>query len=224
MSVIYICGPMRGYPEHNFPAFEDAAQRFRKQGYIVHNPVTIGQQMLGNGRTDIPMGEYLRHDIEAITKCSHIALLRGWRASTGARAEVAVAVSIGLQFVDAYTMQDMPAPERVTICGGYERPAGEVEHLEDLIEDVLNWQRATFTQRSAHSITAHLLKEAKELHANPNDDEEWADVLLLAFALCDDGERRRDLAREVRRKLEVNKLRKWGEPDADGVIQHIKEA
>lgn len=222
---IYIAGPMRGYPEHNFPAFNRAASRFRAMGWAVENPVEIGEEVLGNGNPDISGGEYLRADVRRICECTAIALLPGWQASTGARAEVALCISIGLDFYDAGTMQRIAAPSRVVICGGYEKPAGEVDTLDAVVEDILAWQLATFPHRTPHSITKHLSKEAVELHAAPNDNEEWADVFFLCVALIQDGTPNapRDLIAALRAKLAKNKARTWGTPDTDGVVEHIAE-
>lgn len=216
---IYIAGPMRGLPEHNFPAFNEATGRFRVWGWTVHNPVEIGAAMFGNGNPNVPGGEYLRADVRALCDCQAIALLPGWERSTGARAEVALAITIGLEFYDALTATPIAPPERVTICGGYERPAGAVDTLDSLRDEILAWQAETFPCATGHSISAHMLKEAKELHAQPSDDEEMADVQMLLFGLS----RGRDLHAALRAKLEKNKRRIWGEPDADGVIQHVAE-
>lgn len=35
---VYLCGPMRGLPKHNFPIFELAAKELRKIGYEVFSP------------------------------------------------------------------------------------------------------------------------------------------------------------------------------------------
>lgn len=225
MTAIYIAGPMRGYAEHNFPAFNAAAARFRAAGWQVQNPVEIGEALLGNGNPEIPGGEYLRADVRAIADCTAIALLPGWERSTGARCEVALAITIGHAFYDAETMAPIATPTRVVICGGYEKPAGAVDTLDAVVEDILAWQCATFTQRTPHSITKHLLKEAKELHAAPRDDEEWADVFFLTVALIQDGTPAapRDLIGALRRKLAKNRARTWGVPDADGVVEHVAE-
>ncbi len=71
---------------------------------------------------------------------------------------------------------------------------------------------------------AHLEKEILELKADLNDHSEWADCLLLLL----DAARRAgvdadQLILAAFKKLEVNKTRKWGKPDENGVIQHIKE-
>lgn len=216
---IYVAGPMRGLPEHNFPAFNAAAARLRELGCVVENPVEIGEQAFGNGNPDVAGGEYLRADISRLVGCSAIALLPGWERSTGARAEVALAISLGLEFYDAITLLCIDAPARVTICGGYERGAGPVDTLDTLRDEILDWQAETFTQATPHSISKHLLKEAKELHAAPDDDEELADVVMLAIGLS----RGRDLHAILRSKLEKNKRRTWGVPDADGVVEHVAE-
>lgn len=223
---LYVAGPMRGYPEHNFPAFNRATERFRAAGWYVCSPVEIGEAAFGNGNPNVSGGEYLRADVREICDCSAIALLPGWEASTGARAEVALCISIGLDFYDAETMERREAPERVVICGGYEKPPGAVDTLDAVVGDILAWQVETFTHRTPHSITKHLLKEAAELHAAPSDHEEWADVVFLAVALIQDGTENapRDLIGALRAKLAINKVRTWGEPDADGVMEHVELA
>lgn len=123
---IYIAGPMRGYPEHNYPAFNRATELFRSRGWTVWSPVEIGDEAFGD-MTDVPGGEFLRLDIAVIAQCTAIALLPGWEASTGARCEAACGVSIGLLFFDAITGDPIPAPERIIIQGGYERPPGLVD-------------------------------------------------------------------------------------------------
>jgi hypothetical protein len=114
------------------PPRGDPAECFRALGWTVQNPVEIGEAAFGKGAANIPSAEYLRADVRAICDCTAIALLPGWEQSTGARAEVAVAVTIGLDFYDAGTMHRIDAPARVVICGGYERPAGAVDTLDTI--------------------------------------------------------------------------------------------
>jgi hypothetical protein len=85
---IYIAGPMRGYPDLNFPAFNDTAANLRAQGHEVFNPAEQG---------DIPIREALAVDLQWI--CLHaeaVALLPGWEASSGAQAEAATADAVGI--------------------------------------------------------------------------------------------------------------------------------
>lgn len=91
------------------------------------------------------------------------------------------------------------------------------DHWDRLLADIRAWQAATFTQRTPESISEHLRREAHELAARPHDMEEAADVFLLLVGLTDG----RDLEAAVRYKLDKNKARKWGQPDAHGVVEHI---
>jgi hypothetical protein len=218
MTTIYIAGPMRGYPEHNFPAFDRASIMFRELGFSVRSPVEIGWSHFRNDPA-VPGAEYIRADVEALARCDRIALLPGWEASTGARCEVAVAITLGLVFYDATNALPIPTPERVTVCGGYERPPGAVELLDALLTEVRAWANATFggMERQPSKI-AHLRKEVDELAKAPHDVEEMADVFIL-LAHISDGH---DLTGAVRAKFEKNKRRVWGKADAEGVIEHVR--
>jgi hypothetical protein len=109
---IYVAGPMRGYPEFNFPAFNAVAAKLRAEGHEVFNPAERDNERHG---TDISKGNAagceekaaqehgfnlrvaLADDLEFI--CRHadaIALLPGWEKSKGANAERATAVALGL--------------------------------------------------------------------------------------------------------------------------------
>ena len=216
----YIAGPMRGLPEFNYPAFRRAAERLRALGHIVVSPVELNHGTDDDGTK--PPVHYLRNDILALLTCDAIAVLPGWQHSTGARLEVAVAITFGFRFFDAGSGVSIATPSFVAITGGYERNPDEAraESLDVLAEETRAFARATFKSANPHSIAEHLRREAVELAAEPEDEEEMADVFLLLSHLSAG----RDLAGAVRRKLEKNKSRKWGEPDAGGVQQHVDEA
>ncbi len=222
---IYVAGPMRGLPEHNFPAFYAAADRFRRAGWVVRNPAEIGLEAFGN---DPAAGgpAYMRADLRAICDVDAMALLPGWERSTGARCEVVVGITLGLTFYDAEVMEEVAPPDRVVIAGGYEKAPEVADSLDAVVADILAWQIETFTHRTPHSITNHLLREAAELHDDPSDNSEWADVVFLAVALIQDGTPNapRDLIGALRAKLAVNKARTWGKPDSDGVVEHVESA
>lgn len=99
---IYISGPMTGMPSHNFFAFHAAAERLRKAGWDVVNPAENFQ-----GRTDLPREMYLRQDVALLAGCDAIAMLPGWRESRGARMEYFIAREIGLDVLDADTLQPL---------------------------------------------------------------------------------------------------------------------
>ena len=73
-----------------------------------------------------------------------------------------------------------------------------------------------------------LFEEVEELHdaiVLQLEDRrlEFADCFLLLFgAASSDGMSYEDICNAIQEKLEINKRRKWGEPDKNGVVNHIK--
>lgn len=94
---IYLAGPMRGYPESNFPAFDFAAAKLRAEGHEVFSPAECDREQLKDGGV-FSLRKALRADTEYITLHSDaVALLPGWEKSKGAVAEAALAVALGLE-------------------------------------------------------------------------------------------------------------------------------
>lgn len=97
---IYVAGPMSGYPDHNFPAFNNAAAQLRADGHVVFNPAELPRG-LGGLDTKQQYREYLGIDLGWL--CAHadaIALVPGWAESIGARAEFAVALALKLEVIE----------------------------------------------------------------------------------------------------------------------------
>lgn len=107
---IYLAGPMRGYPQFNFPAFHAAAARLRQDGHEVFSPAENDEALLGkdfatgNATGDeakaAQKGFSLRTALAADTNyicrtATAIALLPGWERSKGATAEKALADALG---------------------------------------------------------------------------------------------------------------------------------
>lgn len=90
MKRLYLCGPMSGRPDSNYPAFHRAAAALRAAGYQVTNPAENG---LG---PDAPWITHMRADIKAMMDCDAVALLIDWHTSRGALAEVSLALQLGL--------------------------------------------------------------------------------------------------------------------------------
>lgn len=100
---LYLCGPMTGYSRWNFDAFEKATADLRAAGYNVHSPA---EHELDKGfDPDAPVEGFtaqdyrdaLLYDLEVVAcHVDGVALLDGWNHSNGAKAEVALALALGL--------------------------------------------------------------------------------------------------------------------------------
>ena len=96
---------------------------------------------------------------------------------------------------------------------------------QKLQDDIGIFTDKVFSGGTARAKALHLSEEAKEAAADPGDIIEWADCMILLL----DGARKAgfttdDLHQAVLRKMEINYKRKWGKPDADGVVRHIDDA
>lgn len=89
---VYISGPMTGYEDNNIPAFEAAAKKLRHLSYSVCSPAETST-FLG---WDLAHEDYMRFDFERILEADFVAVLPGWEDSKGARAEIAMALHIGI--------------------------------------------------------------------------------------------------------------------------------
>ena len=89
----YIAGPMSGYEEFNFPAFNRAEELLRESyGYKhVINPAKL------HPTTDLPWVEFLKLDLRELITCDAVFLLKGWEKSRGATLEAFVAHTLGLR-------------------------------------------------------------------------------------------------------------------------------
>lgn len=121
-----------------------------------------------------------------------------------------------------------------------------MKKLQTLMNDISQWSDSTFgvAQRNP-AIVYHLKKEVNELiealdktYAYGVDESvgagefgrqiertqyEYADCfMLLLDSASHFGLSAKHLADLSREKLEINKKRKWGKPDKNGVIEHIK--
>ena len=108
----YVAGPMRGYKDFNFPAFDEAAERGRRMGYNIISPADLDRKngidplnKPGSGEAaEGHIENIIQRDIDAIMSLQPergdgIAVLAGWTGSTGASAEVALARWLGLRVV-----------------------------------------------------------------------------------------------------------------------------
>lgn len=108
MKTIYLSGPMTGLPEFNFPEFHRIAAELRAKGYEVINPAEIEQP-------DKSWGACMRRDIVELMRADTVALLKGWEQSAGAGLEITIAGALGMECVDAYTLEPMDLAVEVRI-------------------------------------------------------------------------------------------------------------
>lgn len=118
MRRVYISGPMRGIPQHNFPAFDEARDRFKGWGWDVWSPADADRHNGCDEQTPDRFGPadirvFAKRDMEALLSfraedCDAIAMLPGWENSKGAKAERALACWLGLRSYDAVTGNTLP--------------------------------------------------------------------------------------------------------------------
>ncbi len=100
---------------------------------------------------------------------------------------------------------------------------------QEQFNEIVKWQKETFPDANAVSKIIHCEDEIYELridvvNKNPDRRLEYADCLLLLFGAAHaDGFSYGDICNAIDEKLKINKSRKWGTPDKNGVVNHIKD-
>jgi hypothetical protein len=111
----YICGPMRGIENFNFPVFDEVAKYARARGLTIISPAELDREhgidpvadpdsVNRANRADPNLIQTIvQRDCEVILglkkdRGDGLILLSGWTKSTGGRAEVALALWLGLKF------------------------------------------------------------------------------------------------------------------------------
>lgn len=109
---VYISGPMRGKPDLNRAAFEAAATRLRKKGFLVESPIEMEDREVERGMTpylSLPMEherraherKSLKRDLDVLFsgRIDEVYALSGWQQSRGALVEVDLARYLGIPVV-----------------------------------------------------------------------------------------------------------------------------
>src|SRR6266404_9792344 len=107
---IYLAGPMSKIKDFNYLAFDKAAAILRDKGHFVFSPADNDRYVLGLAASEIDKltgkEQYefrriaLAHDLEWICRYANaVALLPGWRQSTGATAEYYAALALNLPII-----------------------------------------------------------------------------------------------------------------------------
>lgn len=125
---IYLAGPMRGYPEYNFPAFDDHARRLRNAGYTVWSPADHDRGQGFDEKTDEAgeLKDYMKVDLVEVLCSDAVAVLDGWTESQGARLEVHVARECGIPVYFAEDLEVTPIEECSEVWPAYRRYWAEV--------------------------------------------------------------------------------------------------
>lgn len=87
--MLYLSGPMTGYPDHNVLEFAYAAENLRYKGYGVVNPADFPRDLDS-------WEEYVKRDLRDMLTCQGVAVLDGWQESRGAALEVDLAHQLKL--------------------------------------------------------------------------------------------------------------------------------
>ena len=109
---IYIAGPMRGKPDWNYEAFNNAEKRLVDNGWKTINPATLDSNHQDTINLNCASESFdpdndvhhqdvnrriMKRDVDVICdECEAIYMLKGWQNSQGACAEFYLACSIGL--------------------------------------------------------------------------------------------------------------------------------
>lgn len=108
----YIAGPMTGVPQHNVPAFQEAAKYLRRKGHECIVPIELDEAeypgyiekaLADETGTcsfgDTTWGDFLARDVKTVSDDAEgVCLLTGWHKSKGARLEAYVGFITGKKF------------------------------------------------------------------------------------------------------------------------------
>lgn len=101
---IYIAGPMRGKPDFNYPAFDEASRMLSSLGWDTVNPAQLDRDAgIDLEKVDpirpVPnrlLREVFKRDLSSLCDCDAIYLLPGSENSLGAVVECDLAKLLGL--------------------------------------------------------------------------------------------------------------------------------
>lgn len=98
--------------------------------------------------------------------------------------------------------------------------------IGDFQKTIGEWQKKAFPDLAWTGSINHLRREVRELTLAMFDydldgiKEETADCMFILFWFAN--KFGFSIEDEINRKFEVLKNRKWGKPDSEGVIEHIR--
>jgi hypothetical protein len=180
---VYIAGPMTGYPQWNFAAFDAAAADLRQRGYEVVNPVDLDRDVGFDPATSSPedfdLVSAIRRDVEALVTCQVIALLPGHENSKGATAERHIAYWAGLDVVEYPSMTPIGTELPVDPWDVRNRSTPEQDEAylarvtDEFVEDgkvFADEIRAAIKREFANSFTRWTEHQVQEPKQDPSQD------------------------------------------------------
>ena len=91
---VYLSGAITGLPKWVYKrAFDRAEQKMRELGYLVFNPT---KYEIENGTWE----DYMKRDLKGLMDCTHIYMLKGWKASRGAKLEYELAKQLKIEVLE----------------------------------------------------------------------------------------------------------------------------
>jgi hypothetical protein len=106
---LYIAGPMTGIPDFNYPAFFKAEEQLLEAGYEVENPAR-NKPTTEDGTPTATWLAYMRMSLVQISGVDGLALLDGWRNSSGAQLEqhIGTALKLPVRYLDDWLGTRLP--------------------------------------------------------------------------------------------------------------------
>lgn len=181
----YLAGPMSGYENFNFPAFEKAAADLRSRGWRVFSPHETGwgDGDPTTGSTDEKeYREFMAEDLRQVCLADAVICLPNWEDSRGANLEVSVARRLDLPVLaygDELTEIPVAAPPVLLDGKAIDEYVEELHGTPDEPESVCaEADRLVSTDRAevyGHPLDdfTKVVEAAKALGINPLDGPEW---------------------------------------------------
>ena len=185
---LYLAGPMRGYPDWNYPAFREAAAVLRSMGHEIFSPAEKDAELGHDPNKDGHLGYkfYMAHDLPAVLASDAVAVLPNWERSKGARLEVHVARECGIPILDAATLD----PYSENVCREAERlvygDRGEAygHPLDDYECTAAIWSAILGTKVTAEQAVLCMIGVKLSRESRHHKRDNLTDI--CGYALCDE--------------------------------------